>query len=150
MKGLIEYLSRVGKSRGFGIQSPWAYSFVREVIFETCPYYAYKEIDKRVKSKKDREWARLHFRIANFVNPKQCVELSLSNSSVDDITLVLSQSDSVGVVILTNIHESKETESRLQEIKDDTRVGVVFDLYDEIICFPPSMERPKQYYKLNF
>ena len=47
MKSLSEYLSRIGKSRGFGIQSPWAYSFVKDVISEKLPYYAYSDIENQ-------------------------------------------------------------------------------------------------------
>ena len=28
---------------GFGIQSPWAYELIRDVLFEPLHYYAYKE-----------------------------------------------------------------------------------------------------------
>lgn len=149
MKGLKEYLSRVGKSRGFGIQSPWAYSFVREVIYETCPYYAYAEIDRMVRSSSERKWARLHFRVANFVRPMQCIELSMTECSIDDIA-ALFLSGTVGAIILRKVRECRDADQRLKEIKHADSVGTVFDLYDEVICFPPTNERPKQYYKLNF
>lgn len=150
MKGLKEYLSRVGKSRGFGIQSPWAYSFVREVIYETCPYYAYAEIDSRIGNSAERKWAKLHFRVSNSVYPKQCVEVSLPECSVDDIVALLCQEESVGAVIVTDVRSFNDAERRLSELKHSDSVGVIFDLYDELICFPPTTERPKQYYKLNF
>ncbi|MBR6203435.1 MAG: hypothetical protein IKQ62_10560 [Bacteroidaceae bacterium] len=29
--------------RGFGVQSPWAYELIRDVLFESASYYAYQE-----------------------------------------------------------------------------------------------------------
>ena len=40
------WLRRIGHCRGFGIQSPWAYSLVRYVINEHYPYYAYERLAK--------------------------------------------------------------------------------------------------------
>ena len=45
IRGMI-WLSRIGCCRGFGIQSPWAYSLVRYVINEHYPYYAYECLAK--------------------------------------------------------------------------------------------------------
>ena len=65
-RGLV-WLSRIHRCRGFGIQSPTDYSFVRYVINEHWPYYAYDQFG-------DDDWlrnklGRLYFRLANFVQP---------------------------------------------------------------------------------
>ena len=49
MINITEYLKRIGKARGFGIQSPWAYRVVTEVIGEKMPYYCYEDIDRVYK-----------------------------------------------------------------------------------------------------
>lgn len=67
------WLSRIGHSRGFGIQSPNDYWFVQYVINERWPYYAYEEIGT------DGDWlhrkqSRLYFRLANWRQPQTVVD----------------------------------------------------------------------------
>ena len=64
----IVWLSRIGHCRGFGIQSPGDYWFVRYVINEHWPYYQYNTLGK------GDDWltqkvGRLLFRIANWRQP---------------------------------------------------------------------------------
>lgn len=65
------WLRRCGHSRGFGVQSPWAYSFIRYVINEHYPYYAYEELDGYFKQEDAirRKLGKLYFRVANFAQP---------------------------------------------------------------------------------
>ena len=65
------WLKRAGKTRGFGVQSPSAYSFIRYVINEHYPYYAYAELKDRLDmlSRLEHKLGRLLFRLANFWQP---------------------------------------------------------------------------------
>lgn len=46
LKRLLSYPSRLRRSRGFGVHSPFAYSFITKVLREKeAQYYAYGEID---------------------------------------------------------------------------------------------------------
>jgi len=75
----IRYLLRIRHSWGFGVQSPAAYHFVRHVICQTSPYYAYEHLrngNKKagadfMKCKK----SMLYFRVSNYAQPKICVNL---------------------------------------------------------------------------
>ncbi|MBQ6966205.1 MAG: hypothetical protein IJP82_11060 [Bacteroidaceae bacterium] len=40
---LLTAIPRAIHRHGYGIQSPWAYQLVRDVLFEPLPYYAYQE-----------------------------------------------------------------------------------------------------------
>ena len=65
---------RCRHSRGFGVQSPWAYSFIRYVINEHYPYYAYKSLEGLHVGQAwlSRKLSRLYFRMSNHLQPR-CV-----------------------------------------------------------------------------
>ena len=82
MKGIAEYLRRIGKARGFGIQSPWAFRFVTEVIGEKWPYYAYEDIDRMYTTRRERRYRKLMLRVRNDIYPNKLVERDISE--IDD------------------------------------------------------------------
>ena len=65
------WLRRAAMTRGFGVQSPSAYSFIRYVIHEHDPYYAYQELKDKLNtlSHLEHRLGRLLFRLANFWQP---------------------------------------------------------------------------------
>ena len=74
----LVWLSRLGHCRGFGIQSPWAYSLDRYVINEHFPYYAYDELASAYPDVdgETRRLCELYFRLANYRQPhKICLFL---------------------------------------------------------------------------
>lgn len=64
-------LNGLGHSRGFGIQSPSDYRFVREVVAEQWPYHAYEDMALAFPQleKAQRRLNQLYLRISNFVQP---------------------------------------------------------------------------------
>lgn len=68
VKWIWNWIHRMGNSRGFGVQSPSAYSFIRYVLTEHYPYYAYDELKMRFKSFEHatKKKGRLYFRLANY------------------------------------------------------------------------------------
>lgn len=68
VKWVCNWIHRMGYSRGFGVQSPSAYSFIRYVLTEHYPYYAYDELKMRFKSfdHATKKKGRLYFRLANY------------------------------------------------------------------------------------
>ena len=69
------WLRRCGYCRGFGVQSPSAYAFIRYVINEHYPYYAYRELQKRLTwlDRRGHQTGRLLLRLANFWQPEICI-----------------------------------------------------------------------------
>lgn len=148
MKSITEYLSRVGKARGFGIQSPWAYSFVTDVIGEKHHYYAYADIDRNCTSRKHRKRQRLYYRLSNFVHGSR-VYITDINNDADIILQLCRMASPSGIVVIENIHCNNISRKRWHDIRDNELVGVTFDLYDFAICFLDKTMF-KQHYKLNF
>ena len=63
----LHWLRRIKYCRGFGVQSPSAYRFIRYVINEHYPYYAYDELRKELLrlDSLTRKRMELYFRVAN-------------------------------------------------------------------------------------
>ena len=164
------WIKRVTHCRGFGIQSPADYAFVRYVINEHWPYYQYDEIGR------DDDWltrklGRLYFRLANWLQPDvitsdgyrdylqagchraafgekgELVRLSLEG---DYRSVFTSLCDHVRTGRLVLVVEGIWRDRPFwREIVADKRTGVTFDLYYcGIVMF--DKKRVKQNYVINF
>ena len=69
---MFQCLLRIPRSRGFGVQSPTDYHFLRHVIRQKLPYYAYAQLADKTKMLTKREVEILHFyfRLANYVQDR--------------------------------------------------------------------------------
>ena len=88
LKQYLNAWSRHHRSGGFGIHSPYAYQFVRNVWRQPASYYAYKGLGDLIATvkqgttrQKRREMdligkreARLLFRVTNFFNPRYILQ----------------------------------------------------------------------------
>ena len=63
----LVWLSRIHKCQGFGIQSPTDFDFVRSVVNEHSPYYAYDKL--QADGWLQRKLGELYLRIANWRQP---------------------------------------------------------------------------------
>ena len=68
LKRIILWVLRMGYSRGFGVQSPSAYSFLRYVVNEHYPYYAYQKLKNESGNVNPlvTKLSRFYFRMANY------------------------------------------------------------------------------------
>ena len=68
IKRFFVWLRRARYSRGFGVQSPWAYRFIRYVVNEHYPYYKYEHLAEQVYGidKTTRKLCMFYFRLANY------------------------------------------------------------------------------------
>ena len=162
-------MSRIHRCWGFGIQSPKDYAFVREVVNEHWPYYAYNRL--KTTTWQERKMGRLCLRLANWRQPAvmernkydrwweagcqktrrveqgtlQHLEMALI-SITDDWEATARSCDSRSMVVVEDIWRDWQ---RWHQIEHDSRVGTTFDLYYcGIVTF--DKERYAHNYKVNF
>lgn len=82
-------LRRYNRSKGFGIHSPFAFYFVRRILRERCPFYAYDNLNKYHSLAKgliskqsasrnrliSRRIAKMLFRIVCYFQPKDILQI---------------------------------------------------------------------------
>lgn len=171
LRHFFVWLSRLGHCRGFGIQSPTDYAFVRYVINEHWSYYQYADLGKEDGWLK-RKLGRLYFRIANWRQPATavaegyedyvkagCQSVIFDGAEGSDLMLLKLEGDyrsrmasiykkvkADSVVIIEGIRKDKVF---WQEVTGDERTGVTFDLYYcGIVMF--DKKRHKKNYIINF
>ena len=170
IKGFTVWLRRIAHSRGFGIQSPSDYWFVRYVINEHWPYYQYATLGG------NDDWLRkklglLYFRIANWRQPAVvsaddyqsyfsagCRKAVFGADA--DLMLLSLQTDgwhtkfedfvnSAGEQSLLIVESIWEKNDAWQQIVTHDRVTVTFDLYYcGLVMF--DRKRNKHNYIINF
>lgn len=72
------WLCRFRKRKGYGVHSPFAYSFIRTIINEKGDYYGYsdlKPLRKNVRSLAPLKVDKLLFRMANFFQPAVAIKM---------------------------------------------------------------------------
>lgn len=84
IKRIFIWLRRIAYCRGFGVQSPTDYNFIRNVINEHYPYYAYKDLLRQLPNlnKEKRNLYELYFRIVNFRQPSSIIDFGCNTDSV--------------------------------------------------------------------
>jgi len=165
----IVWLRRITHCRGFGIQSPTDYWFVRYVINESWPYYQYETLGLN-DNWLDRKLGRLYFRIANWRQPStidssrfreyfhagcnravftqstELVRLVLEGDYQNQFRILCENAKDDTVLIVEGIDKNQ---GFWDSLTGDERVRVTFDLYYcGIVLF--DKRRYKQNYIINF
>lgn len=165
----LVWLGRVHRSRGFGIQSPTDYAFVRYVVNEHWPYYAYEWLGG--DGWLTRKLGRLYLRLANWRQPTMMVSdgwqrywqagcqktrfvddtprVELARVDIEDregFRRLLARCDKRSVVVVEGLWRDRQW---WRDITALPEVGTTFDLYYcGIVWF--DTERPKHRYVVNF
>ena len=165
---IFVWLSRIFHCRGFGVQSPTDYRFVRYVVNEHWPYYKYDEIGQG-DDWLTRKVGQLCFRLANWRQPhvaiacdykeyvqagcEKCriaedaetVELAVVRTA-QDVERLLPRCIDGSLLMLDGLHDNS---TLWQQLVNDSRATVTFDLYYcGIVLF--DSKRAKQHYIINF
>lgn len=85
------WLYRFRHRCGYGVHSPFAFNLITHVIYETAPYYKYKELaaaQKELAAQKGRTWnyesvkvKRLLFRLVNYAQPGTIIDAGIPAAS---------------------------------------------------------------------
>ncbi len=127
VKQLSVWLSRIRKCRGFGVQSPFAYRFIRYVINEHYPYYAYDELAASVPdiSRTERKLCRFYFRIANDTQAAVWINITETQSSLMEQAVCQYVDKGCGKTKVLSISPGENAASGLDDAFDASPVQVV-------------------------
>lgn len=140
---------RFFRLRGFGVHSPFAYSFLANAIREQHPYYAYKEINALTTSRSLQKFLRRVFRIAVVLKVKEAAAFGPNSKlllraatlagahksehpmlvvAIDDADrhVTLRCAENGGTVILGNIHRQGTNTQIYNEITRTIPHGMTF------------------------
>lgn len=137
---ILTAFTRAKHRHGFGVQSPWAYEMVRDVLFEPLAYYAYEEQHLTTKSEQQLYRIRNHFR-----NHDLTVIESKGAEACNHYERLASAATPATVIVIEHTHN--QNADLWLRIVSDSRAIITFDLGRRgLIVFDPK--RIKQNYIL--
>ena len=113
------------RSHGFGVQPPFAYTFITQVVRDKVHHDYYESLGEHYHRSSFR-LQRFYLRLFNFLNEDQCFN---------------------SVYVIEDIHASTETLSLWESVVKSPKVVVSFDLYDCGVIFVEG-KMPKFNYKV--
>lgn len=119
---MLNLLQRKRTAKGFGVHSPFAFSFIRKVITEKSPYYAYFDLKAHlsalgIATKEISEFNRLSFRIVNFFGAKNVLEIGSGNGV--NTLFVTAPSEEISCCCIETNAEKLAIAHKLLEIRNN-------------------------------
>ncbi|MBQ0090005.1 MAG: hypothetical protein KBT27_11825 [Prevotellaceae bacterium] len=168
LKRIIIWFLRIKYRKGFGVQSPFAYHFICNVINNPCKYYAYATLKACYpQSRQEIKINKLLFRLSNYFQPSVINLVSKSaepqpsinstttaylqagcNNAKIEHTAIINQPTKTKTLYI--IYDHKTNNMTIGHLTDiDITHSVVFNLYYATIVINNSKYRPASY-KVNF
>jgi hypothetical protein len=118
---ILTAIPRAIHRRGFGVQSPWAYELVRDVLFESLPYYAYDE--QKLSSPMQQQL----FRIRNHFQGQPIVVIDEKGEKASQQCEEVLQTVTPDTVLILE-HINDENADLWTRMVDDSRTIITFDM----------------------
>ena len=118
---ILTAIPRAIHRRGFGVQSPWAYELVRDVLFESLPYYAYDE--QNLSSPMQQQL----FRIRNHFQGQPIVVIDEKGEKANQRGEEVLQTATPDTVLILE-HINDENADLWTRMVDDPRTIITFDM----------------------
>lgn len=136
---ILTYPNRLRHRLGYGVQSPWAYEMVRDVLFEKLHYYAYEE--KQLRTASDRQL----WRIENYFRSGEFVYIPSGRSASDAYEQTARMATENTAVVIDGM--MGDNASLWKRVLADSRATVTFDMGSRgLVTF--DKKRIKQNYTL--
>lgn len=127
----LSRLLRVPRSRGFGVQSPWAYRFLREVLMAREGSDRQLPFAERLRRRCRHVWT---------------IDAS---ASPDEIDAILSTAQPPEVLLVSGIKRSRTARRFWRQLLCAPRIGVAFDCFDfGLLFFDRKLH--KRVYRVNY
>ena len=146
MNRFVEYICRMPRTRGFGVQSPTAYAFLRRVVKEKGFLANCSAVDVYPYGASQRE--RLLYRL-RCAYPNVVVMPYAEWSAPMLADSVLGGRDSDTVLVLLDINQDRQSREEWRRLVADKRCFQVFDMLNlGVVFLDPT--KPKQFFKVNY
>lgn len=162
----LNRLLRAPRTRGFGVQSPTDYHFIRHVVCQKQPYYAYRTLESKTAhlSKREVEILRFYLRLANHIQDS-CPIYIIGKESYGNITSDLRRLFLTAGSKKANVQQVRRIpsaitasdtcllvmenyESNRELLSQRPLTRVLFDMQDIAVAFC-NPKRHKTLYKIN-
>lgn len=134
------FLKRKRTAKGFGVHSPFAFSFITKVVNEKLPYNAYFDIQNHLTKnhigpKEISEIHYLSFRLVNFFHSENILEIG-SEKGINTLFLIAPSKKITCVSIETNLDKIAVAQKLLYHKKDQIEVkdAIPNRSFDAIFC----------------
>ena len=118
---ILTAIPRAAHRRGFGVQSPWAYELVRDVLYESLPYYAYDE--QNLSSPMQQQL----FRIQNHFQGQPIIVIDEKGEKANQRGEEVLQTATPDTVLILE-HINDENADLWTRIVDDPHTIITFDM----------------------
>ena len=141
------FMRRWLNTRGYGVQSPFAFNFLHDVIRQKIPYYAYGELRKsrRPDEINTVQEDEMLFRIANFAQTKSiimpaewkgssrylsagCTTAKIEFYTNDNVAQTIERQDPLGIVCYNQPQNFLETEQLLLSKTGEQTICIIKNL----------------------